>query len=149
MSEAHGFQGIQNRDRARQIISFEGMQLGKRMWPTDFDAVIDWHDVGWLVFEVKMGDKDVPLGQKKALERFVTDMGNADKFAVAVIAEHDVQNAFEDVILANCRVREVYKSWKCSWNPPKSEMTAGDIEHEFVKYVESKIPDEEDEWTTS
>lgn len=56
------FQPIQSRERAKQLVSFDGMDLGPRLWPTDFDAAIEWKDRAWLLFEVKHGDKAVPLG---------------------------------------------------------------------------------------
>ena len=74
-----GFQPIRNKDRAKQLISFEGMELDEKVWPTDFDAVIEWRNSAWLVFEVKLGDAPVPKGQRLALERYVQDIGKAGK----------------------------------------------------------------------
>lgn len=132
------FEPIRSRDRARQLVSFEGMELGPRMWPTDFDAVIDWRGRAWLLFEVKHGDKAVPLGQRIALERFVRDMWAAGKPAVAAVVEHYVADPRHDVFLADCTVREVLVGGEAGWRAPRRDITAGELARAYIGYAERR-----------
>lgn len=132
------FVPIRSRRRAKQLISFEGIEYGERLWPTDFDALIEWHDKAWLVFEVKVYDKDVPWGQKLALMRFVQDAHKAGKSAVAAVVEHHVLDPEQDVTLADCHVREVYASPECRWRPTRRDMTAQELADEYIAHIEGK-----------
>ena len=138
MSVVDGFESIRNHARAKQLVSFDGMVVGKRMWPTDIDAVIDWKDRAWLIFEVKHGSKDVPLGQRLALERLVHDSWRGGKPAVAAIVEHDVDDASQDVRLADCNVRAVLPCDKDEWRPPMRQMTARELTNAVIRYVDGK-----------
>lgn len=132
------FQPIQSRERAKQLVSFEGMDLGPRLWPTDFDAAIEWKDRAWLLFEVKRGDKAVPLGQRLALERFVRDVWRGGKKAVAAVVEHHVADPNEDVRLADCQVREVFVGGEFRWRVARRHMTAREITDAYVGYIARK-----------
>lgn len=132
------FVPIKSRHRAKQLISFEGIEYGERIWPTDFDALIEWHDKAWLIFEVKIWDKDVPYGQKLALERFVKDAYHAGKMAIAAVVEHNVTNPDDDVTLADCVVREVFVSGEHRWRPPSEAMTAQRLADSYITYVEGR-----------
>ena len=132
------FQPIQRRDRARQLVSFEGMELGARIWPTDFDAVIEWKDRAWLLFEVKHGGKEVPRGQRLALERFVRDVWRGGKKAIAAVVEHDVDDPREDVRLSECSVREVYVGGEFVWRAPRRRITASECMSAYIGYAERR-----------
>ena len=129
------FVPIQNMERAKQLVSFDGMELGPRLWPTDFDAAIEWKNQAWLLFEVKHGDKDVPLGQRLALQRFVQDVWRGGKSAVAAVVEHFVADPSQDVRLANCQVREVYVGGEFTWRKPRRRMTARELTDAYIGYV--------------
>ena len=129
------FTPIHNRQRARQLVSFEGMELGERMWPTDFDAVIEWRDRAWILFEVKHGSAPFPTGQRLALERFVRDAWRAGKDAVAVVVEHQVGDPNVDVRLADCTVRKVYWSGEFRWRDTKRPMTARELTDGYLEHV--------------
>jgi hypothetical protein len=131
------FVPIKSRKRAKQLIDFGGIEFGERLWPTDFDAVIEWKDRAWLLFEVKMYDVDVPSGQRLAIERFVSDVHNAGKHAMAVVVQHGVTDPNETVTLAKCRVREIFVGGEKRWRPPNRPMNAQQIAHEYIKFVES------------
>ena len=129
------FVPIHSRDRARQLVSFEGMELGERAWPTDFDAVVEWRNIAWVVFEVKHGGKDVPRGQRLALERFVADVCRGGKMALAAVVEHHVDDPAEDVVLARCRVREVYVGGQNRWRLPNRDMDARECMELWLEYA--------------
>ena len=137
MSE-YKFIPIQNRERARQLIDFEGMELGERVWPTDFDAVIEWHDEAWTVFEAKYLEKHMPTGQRLALERYVKDTHKAGKLAIAAVVEHDVADPEQDVRLAECIVREIYVGGEFRWRPPSRDITARTLLFEWIAYAEKR-----------
>lgn len=126
-----------NTNRARQLLRFDGMTIGSKCF-TDFDAVMEYDNRAWLLFEVKMGDKTVPTGQRLALERFVNDVAQAGKYAAAVILEHRVMDPFEDVLLRMCKVRSVYMSGEFRWREPKRPMNAREFMNDFVQYVRGK-----------
>ena len=130
------FVPIKSRKRAKQLIDFGGIEFGERLWPTDFDAVIEWKDRAWLLFEVKMYDVDVPSGQRLAIERFVRDVHKAGKHAMAVVVQHGVTDPDETVTLAKCRVREVYASGEFRWRPPNRPMDAQQMAQEYIAYIE-------------
>lgn len=126
------FQPIRNADRAKQLISFEGMELGEKAWPTDFDAVIEWHDSAWIVFEVKLWNAPVPYGQRLALERYVRDTHKAGKRAVALVVEHGISDTSREVPLADCNVRELFAGCDDSWREPRRPIKAAEAMREFV-----------------
>lgn len=126
------FQPIRSRERAKQLISFEDMDLGPRLWPTDIDAAIEWKDRAWLLFEVKHGDKAVPMGQRLALERFVRDVWRGGKRAVAAVVEHYVADPKKDVRLADCLVREVFVGGEFRWRRTKTAMNAKELALAFT-----------------
>lgn len=112
------------------------MNYGKRCF-TDFDAVLEWDDRAWLIFEVKHGAKQVPLGQRLALERQVKDGWKAGKFAVAAVVEHYVDDPREPVYLRECFVRNIYASSEWKWRPPKHPMMARQLLNAFINYVDA------------
>lgn len=127
---------IQNEKRARQLILFDGMNIQKRGF-TDFDAVMEWRNQAWLVFEVKHGDKEVPTGQRIALERFVGDVQKAGKHAVAAIVEHYESDPNNNVYLKHCIAREIFVTGELHWRPPSKPLTARRLMLEYIDYIES------------
>lgn len=132
------FVPIHNKDRAKQLIRFDGMQLGAKVWPTDFDAVIEWKDKAWLLFEVKHSDALFPLGQRLALERFVADVWKSGKAAMAAVVEHDVADAGKDVFLADCQVREIFVGGEFKWRAPRRRITARECMDAYIGYAEGR-----------
>lgn len=123
-----------NESRARQLIRFDGMNIGKLCF-TDFDAVMEYRNKAWLVFEVKHGDKAVPIGQRLALERFVDDVEAKGKHAVAAVVEHCVGDYRQDIYLRDCIVRNVYVSRERAWRPPTHRMTAKGMLESYIKWI--------------
>lgn len=94
--------------RFRQPVSFEGMQYGK-IAPADIDGIIDLSRFGgWVVFELKSTDADLPAGQRILLENIVKDVERGGKKAIAIVGSHEVANPEKAVILADAVVREYY-----------------------------------------
>lgn len=127
-------------ERAKQLIRFDGMHMGKRGF-TDFDAVMEWRKRGWLVFEVKCIGKEIPIGQKLALERFVRDTSATGKFSVAALVEHNVTNPAEPIYLRDCLVKSVYVTDEFTWRPPKEWMNSHGLMSKFIEVVDKKLND--------
>lgn len=121
----------QNPNRGKQLIRFDGIQYGK-ITPTDFDGVIEYQDRIWVLFEAKLTGKEVPDGQKKALARFVADVGKAGKCAIAMIVDHTTDNPADDIILRNCNVREIITTENLKWRPPRWSITAKEMADAYI-----------------
>jgi hypothetical protein len=104
---------IRNRERARQIIRFDGMAYGEKAYPTDIDAMIEWKDKCYVFIEAKFGDAPHPVGQKLLAERMTRALSAAGKHSLYLVARHSVPPE-QDVILADCLVHEYWfdGNWK-------------------------------------
>lgn len=112
--------------RMKQLISFTGMTIENKhnLYPTDIDGLIEYHDKGYVFFEVKHRDAAMPYGQRLALQRMVEDAARVGKTSIAIVCEHTVDDPCIPVTVATCRVREIYYSKEHRWRAPKfSAMT--------------------------
>lgn len=125
----------QNANRGRQLLRFDGMQYGN-ITPTDIDGVIEYRNRLWLMFEAKLEGKEVPQGQRLALERFIQNVRIAHKHGIAMIVEHNVRDARQDIYLRNCKVKELITTENQIWRPPKYEITVKNITDMYIKYYE-------------
>ena len=98
-----------NRNRAKQLINFGEIQA------TDIDAVIEWHNEGYIIIEVKYEGVEIKTGQRLALERIVKDTANSGKESIAIIADHNIKDSNEDIKLEGCEVRKYYHYKKDKW----------------------------------
>ena len=103
---------IFNRDRARQLIDFEGLNVGSIL-PTDLDGLIEYHDEAFILYEFKYKGTEIPLGQRIAIERMVDTFSKAGKQAVAFLCRHEVKDPNEDVLAKDATVTSVY--WNGTW----------------------------------
>ncbi len=94
---------IENKDRARQIISFKELRWGN-ITPTDIDCFIEYHNKTYVHIEAKLFGVDIQDGQMLAYERQCDDLQKV-KQAFFIIARHDTP-AEKDVILADCIVEK-------------------------------------------
>ena len=125
----------QNVNRGRQLLRFDGLRYGN-ITPTDIDGLIEYRNQLWLMFEAKMEGKDVPQGQRLALERFIQNIRIAKKHGIAMIVEHDIQDTGKDIYLKDCKVREIITTENQTWRPPKYEITVKDITDMYIGYYE-------------
>ena len=116
-----------SRTRAKQLISFGKIPA------TDIDALIEYHDEGYIIIEVKYEGKEIKTGQKLALERMVKDTAEAGKKSIAVIADHRIKNSNEDVKLANCKVRKYYHHKQSEWLELNQTADLADFINWFIK----------------
>ena len=88
---------IHNTRNMRQLIDFKGCSVGEGMYPTDIDALIEYKDSKYIIFEVKYRDFEVPYGQRLALQRMVDDFTKLGKQAIAIVCSHPVKDPERNV----------------------------------------------------
>lgn len=101
---------IDNRERARQLRDFSGLQYGN-ITPTDIDGLIEYKDIAYIIIETKFGNAELPAGQRIALERICDDLQNY-KHTIVIISTHD-HPVNEDIDLAKTMVKR-YR-WQRRW----------------------------------
>ena len=125
-----------NPERGKQLILFDQVSSGG-IQATDVDALIEYHNRGYIIFEVKCVGAPMPTGQRLALERLVTDACRAGKKAIAIVAEHTVYDTSKPVIIKDCTVRELFLGSEQHWRKPKCPMTAGELTDAFIRLIDS------------
>lgn len=123
-----------NPNRGKQLLRFDGMRFLDSITPTDIDGLIEVRDQIIVFFEAKLQNKEVPFGQKLALERLVKDAGKAGKHAIAIIGEHNVIDPSEDVFMKDLLVREVFTTESQRWKPPKRRLYAKEAADIYIRY---------------
>lgn len=122
---------IKNRDLIKQIRDFSGMQLGM-IYPTDIDGIIEYHNKGYFICELKYGDGELPLGQKIALERLSDDLTKSGKDTILIIAKHETDPR-ADINMARALV--VSYRYHGQWNKPKEIITVREALDKWVMTV--------------
>lgn len=118
----------------KQLIDFKGLEVDGYIYPTDIDGLIEYKDSEYILFEVKYGSAEVPLGQKLAIQRMVDDFTKVGKQAVAFVCEHTVRDANKPVVAAWCKVREIYYGKEKQWRAPDNEITVREAVDSFQRY---------------
>lgn len=113
---------VQYADRFRQLLLFEGMAFNN-IYPTDIDAITEYHNRLFIVMEVKGEGVQLPYGQKTALTRMVDALQGPEKDAVLFVCRHNVADNKQPVVLKDTTVEEAY--WKGKWYKIKKK-TAGE-----------------------
>lgn len=125
---------INNPAGMRQLIDFRGLAVDGYIYPTDIDGLIEYKDSEYIIFEIKHGNTEVPLGQKLALQRMVDDFTKVGKQAVAFVCEHSVRDTDKTVIAALCKIREVYYGQEKQWRKPNKQITLRQAIDSFQKH---------------
>lgn len=125
---------INNPAGMRQLIDFRGLAVDGYIYPTDIDGLIEYKDSEYIIFEIKHGSTEVPLGQKLALQRMVDDFTKVGKEAIALVCEHSVHDTDKTVIAALCKVREVYYGQEKQWRKPNRQITLRQAVDNFQKH---------------
>lgn len=127
---------IQNVARAQQVNDFRNLVYGK-ITPTDLDGLIEYHNKAYVFVEIKYKNKDVPFGQRLAIERLVNDLSGKKK-CLAMICEHDTRDTNEHVDVASCKVRQIYFSDELYWREPKHSITIKEAIDSFINLIEQR-----------
>lgn len=129
---------IRNRNRMKQIVSFEGLTYGSIM-PTDVDGLIEFNRLGaYALFELKHRGAPLPIGQELALTEIVNDLQKAGKWAILFLCEHDVDDCEKDIIAAESKVKRVY--WNRKWLnlSEKNQKTLKELMGKYFCWVERR-----------
>lgn len=103
------------------------------LYPTDIDAMIEYKDSKYIIFEVKYADNIVPYAQRMALERMADDFTKAGKQVAVLICRHYVSDPRHPVELARCSVSEVYNGRGGAWREPVKRMNVKEAIGRFQK----------------
>jgi translation initiation factor RLI1 len=123
--------------RYYQKTDYSGLSDGK-LSPTDIDGLFEYHNVAYIFFEIKYLDKEMPTGQRLALQRLAVDLARAGKDVVILVIEHDVADTNETVNVGLFPVREILFGNQCLWRAPKRRLSAREAKVAFLEYVDSK-----------
>lgn len=129
----------------RYIHSVEICAVDGGMYPTDIDGVIEYKDSKYIIFEVKYGNSEIPIGQRLALQRMVDDFTKSGKQAIVLICSHTVKNPNKPVVMAWCNVREIYYGDEKRWRTPDREIKVREAIDCFQKYSNIVLHKEEEE----
>jgi len=119
-------------NRAKQIKDFSGL-LFASITPTDIDGLIEYHGKGYVLIELKLGDAQVPQGQRLALKRLTDDLQRANRLTLCLIAKHETVNCDEVIDVANAIVSE-YR-YKGQWHEAKADKTVRQFIEKFMELV--------------
>lgn len=121
---------ILNRKRKNQIIDFSGLRYG-RGTPTDIDGLLEKDRKAFIFYEYKLGNAEMPEGQRETFMRLVDALASADKKAILVVCSHDTENPEQDIDGANSRVSSYYFNRK--WY--KSTETVKQLTDNFLNFA--------------
>lgn len=130
---------INNPKKMSQLIDFKGCSVGPGMYPTDIDGLIEYKDSEYILFEVKLAGKPVPIGQRLAIQRMIDDFTKVGKQAVAFICDHTVKDPNKPIIMARCKVREIYYGGEKQWRAPDRTITVREAIDSFQKFSQLVI----------
>ncbi len=125
---------IYNRNRAKQLITFKGLEFKNHMTPTDVDGLLEYDNRAYVGYEAKLNGNPLPGGQRLAFERICNDLRKCGKPVTWIIATHDKANPDEDIDAAESRVVEYYAN--SGWRHPTKEFTTRGFIEKFLEYVE-------------
>ena len=127
---------IRSHKNMSQVIDFSNMRFGNIM-PTDIDGLIEYRDMGFMLYEVKYDGAEMPFGQRLALER-LTDALQMCRPTLLMLCSH-LQTDDKDIDLANTIVVE-YR-FKGGWHIPVTKINAYTMTNEFIKKIERGLYD--------
>ncbi len=122
---------IHSKGRRMQILDFSNIRYGK-ITPTDIDGIIEYKDKGFIIFEIKYSNNEMPYGQALALERLCDRLGER---AVLIVASHHEEDVTNDVDSSTLQVDKVY------WNQQYRAGYAGtvkEISDRFILFLECR-----------
>ena len=128
---ATGKSRIKNPCYAKQLIDFQGLNVDDNVYPTDIDALIEYHDSEYILLEVKYKNTRVPYSQRVAMQRMIDDFSKIGKKAIAIIGEHSVTDTMQPIVAADCNVREIYYGDEGIWRAPNRPLVVRHAVDEF------------------
>jgi len=130
---------IKNKDRARQLMLFDGLVRHRGISPTDIDGLIDYKGNAFILLEGKLTGTPILNGQKMAIENLCKAIISGGKECIALVFEHQTKSS-NDIFVKNCLVRKIYISG--CWRDPKfniSVIQAVDLIEAYFKQKNIEI----------
>lgn len=121
---------IQNRDRMKQLISFEGMKFDG-VTPTDIDCFFEKNDRYFVFYEYKYDHAQIPEGQELALTRIVNALDSTGREAILLWCSHHAPQG-EDIQAKDAIVVGAY--YKHKWRDGGGR-TAKEVTDAFIRYI--------------
>lgn len=115
---------ILNRDRAKQLLAYDGMLYGKCR-PTDIDFSMDFGGKVFIFGELKGANAPLTVGQRLHLQFLCDALEKGGAKAYAIVANHDTADCEHDVMVAQARVTKVYSQGK--WLSPENTVTVNEL----------------------
>ena len=123
-------------ERYKQLISYAGMELTRKITPTDIDGFIDLKGKCFIYIEGKLINKELDYGQRLALENVVKSHEKADHKSIAIIFR--LNSKPDDLIDAKSQiVSEVYLKYNNNYKwrkPPKVNLLTCLLN--YIKWIE-------------
>ena len=128
---------VQYEDRFKQPLLFDGMNIGK-MYPTDIDAITEYHDMLYMIMEVKREGVPLNRGQTTALIRLVNAVQETGRTAVLFICRHDIADPSQPIFLKDTIITEAY--FKGDWYDlnPRTALYAWNYAMDWARRKEDK-----------
>jgi len=80
---------VQNQEKFKQRILFEGLIRKDRITPTDIDGFIDYKGKAFVFLEAKTGEADMKYGQKLAYINLIQTLKKAGTDAICILFKHN------------------------------------------------------------
>lgn len=126
---------ISNEDRFKQPILFDGMTF-RNIYPTDIDAVTEYHNWFFIFMEVKGIGVPLNRGQTTALTRLSDTIYQAGKTAVLFVCRHNVTDPTQPIFLRDTEVTEVYYDRQWHTVEPRTALEAWEYAMNWVRNKE-------------
>lgn len=123
---------VKNKEKMNQLVYFD--EIGKGSFrPCDIDSVLEVQGRYIIMFEIKEGDKEMPLGQKITYQNMTDALQRGGyKEAITIIVEHSLPDPSQPIMLKDCICRSKYQNGK--WQNSKLRYTV----KEFVQTYANK-----------
>lgn len=99
-------------NRMKQAISFEGMDFGGNITPTDVDGFFEIHGEVFVFFEMKLEGAVMSKGQRLALTRNVDYLQMAGREAALFVCTHNVRDVTRTIMAKDTNVQKIYYKGK-------------------------------------
>jgi hypothetical protein len=111
------------------VRDFSGLRIGN-ITPTDVDALIEYHDLYFILAETKLEGVEIPFGQRLALERTCDTLERGGKPSIVFITTHNTPPD-EDIDMAGTTVVEF--RYRAEWQDASREHTLAEAITMFIE----------------
>lgn len=128
---------VQYEDRFKQPLLFDGMTFDK-IYPTDIDAITEYHNWFFVIMEVKGEGAPLTHGQTTALVRLTDTIEQSGKTAILFICRHHVEDKSKPIFLKDTEVTEAYYHGQWETLSSRSALDAWEYAMHWAKRKEER-----------